>query len=101
VDPAAADDTALIVTEIVTNAVRHGLSGDVHLRIDLCGDALTVRVEDQTPYKELPPAGVAGSEEESGRGLLLVEALAERWGHGPVEDGPGTAVWALIRLVAE
>ena len=94
----AVGDVQLIVTELVTNAIQHGRIGEVRVRIDLRGDALVVTVEDETPYVPLPPVGPTSTEGESGRGLLLVEALAACWGHGPVAAGPacGTAVWAKI-----
>lgn len=96
---AAADDMRLVVTEIVTNAVRHGRRGDVRIRLDLQGDMLTVTAQDETPYVLLPPAAAPAAGEESGRGLFLVQMLASRWGHGPVE-GSGTAVWAEFDLAA-
>ncbi len=99
---ASAGDVQLIVTELVTNAIRHGRLGEVRLRIDLCGDELVVTVEDETPYVPLPPVGPSSTEDESGRGLLLVETLADRRGHGAVAAGPacGTAVWAQIGATA-
>ena len=78
----AAFDTRLLVTELVTNSLRHaGLSirDRIRLEIHLHGDY--VRVEVSAPGRDFalpdvakPPTGV------SGRGLFLVNALADRWG---------------------
>jgi anti-sigma regulatory factor (Ser/Thr protein kinase) len=102
IDGTEIDDVALIVSEIVTNAICHGTSGDVHMSIELGESALVVLVYDRTPFVS-PFRAVrhADADEESGRGLALVEVLADRWGSGPVDGDPtaGTAVWAEIGLV--
>ncbi|WP_435137754.1 ATP-binding protein [Actinacidiphila sp. bgisy144] len=97
VHDAAREDLSLIATELVTNAVQHGTAGRIRVCLDLRATILVVTVADQTPYVPLPRAVAAGANSERGRGLFLVEALAEDWGHGPME-GPGTAVWARYRL---
>lgn len=99
-DSAFIDDVRLVVTEIVANAVRHGKRGDVDLHVDLQGDALRVSVADRTPYETLPFAATPHWEEESGRGLLLIQLTADRWGHGPAAGDPayGTEVWAEFKV---
>jgi anti-sigma regulatory factor (Ser/Thr protein kinase) len=88
------DTAALLVTELVTNAVRHGGGGPVDLRVlGPDGDGpgtLRVEVGDEEPLPPRPPGGVA-PEAESGRGLLLLTHFARAWG---VRPGPrGKTVW--------
>lgn len=83
-----ADTTLLLVSEIVTNAVRHAPPPTwLHLR--LVDENLQVAVTDVSPAAPLPSR--AGPDDEGGRGLWLVEALADRWGHRP--SGSGKVVW--------
>lgn len=75
---------ALLVTELVANAVKHAASpADVSVR--LLDDALRVEVVDSSP--ELPKRRLASQESTSGRGLALVEDLATSWGIDLVPDG--------------
>ncbi|MBT3152257.1 ATP-binding protein [Streptomyces sp. CHD11] len=91
---------ALVVGELAANAVRHGRvpGRDFGLRIGLDEPAGLVRVEvaDAATAKR-PPATAPSScpEGESGRGLLLVEALAVRWGSAP-RLPVGKTVWAEV-----
>ncbi len=93
---ALVDDAAVVVSELVGNAVRHGLAlpgGGLIARWHVAADGLRVEVVDGGPG----PSGrrpAAGSEAEGGRGLELVEALAARWGSAP--GVPGTVVWAEL-----
>jgi hypothetical protein len=92
---ALSDDTELLVSELVTNGVRASRAmGQAAVRIWLVSDLrqVVVFVWDASP---LPPERAApGADAESGRGLLLVEALSQRWGHFGY-DGGGKVVWAL------
>ncbi|MEU6387537.1 ATP-binding protein [Streptomyces bauhiniae] len=84
----------LIAAELAANAVRHGRvpGRDFHLR--LAGEDGTVRVEvSDTLTERLPEVRVPCG--ESGRGLILVEALADKWGVAPRQ--PGKTVWAEVR----
>lgn len=87
--------------ELAANAATHGrVSGrDFHLAVTATESALRVEVTD-TRGDRLPEAQRAFSEGESGRGLVLVEALADRWG---VTSGPAPrkTVWAELLLVPE
>ncbi|MER7485576.1 ATP-binding protein [Streptomyces sp. NPDC126497] len=77
----------LLVSELVSNALRHA-SGPVHLTLERVS-GLRCLVGDGTP--DLPRPADAGPEDESGRGLVLVDTLAARWG---CERGPeGKSVW--------
>jgi anti-sigma regulatory factor (Ser/Thr protein kinase) len=82
-----ADDVELVTSEIVTNVVEHTDNGG---RLDAWDDnPLVLEVEDYDPnIPTIPPAGT----ELGGRGLLLVESLAEEWGVEPTEIGK--VVWA-------
>jgi anti-sigma regulatory factor (Ser/Thr protein kinase) len=88
------DTAALLVTELVTNAVRHGRGGPVDLRITgpEAGrpDTLLIEVGDQEPRPPRHRTGVR-PEDESGRGLVLLTHCARAWG---VRPGPrGKTVW--------
>jgi anti-sigma regulatory factor (Ser/Thr protein kinase) len=91
---------AQVVAELASNAVRHGrVQGrDFRLRLRLRADR-TLRVEvtdargDRVPCVPDPVAGDA----EGGRGLLIVEAYADRWGVTQAPAGAKT-VWAELAL---
>jgi anti-sigma regulatory factor (Ser/Thr protein kinase) len=81
------DDAVLLVSELVTNVVRH-VSGPV-LRVELAlsGPGLHVAVVDASPV--LPAAAPRGP--QGGHGIGLVDALADRW--GSERCGSGKRVW--------
>lgn len=94
---ACLEDARLLVSELVTNSIRHGdlaAGQDIELRADVEGDALHVEVRDPGGGFQLRPR-TAGSEEDSGWGLYLVGLLAERWG---VSSDGSTSVWFEIPL---
>lgn len=91
---AIAEDVALVVSELLTNAIAVG-PGVVTLRLLLDSASLTIEVTDQSPG--LPRRRQAGPDDVSGRGLLIVEALTEAWGHRSSADGT-KVVWARCRL---
>jgi anti-sigma regulatory factor (Ser/Thr protein kinase) len=85
-----AEDATLLVSEVVTNAVRHARS-DLVLRASMSSGPLRISVEDREGGTLPRPGSSPGDEAESGWGLLLVEALSEAWG---VETTPGgKRVW--------
>ncbi len=85
------DDLMLIVSELVTNAVRHG-APPVRLEVSLDARTVTVSVVDAAPAA--PVARVADSAAEGGRGLLLIDLLSAE--HGVRPEPPGKAVWAAL-----
>ncbi|MEU7121340.1 ATP-binding protein [Streptomyces zaomyceticus] len=93
-----AEAAAQIVAELATNAATHGRVGGRNFRLALRISPKALRIEvTDTRGERLPRAQPASPEGDSGRGLLLVEALADRWGVevGPV---PGKTVWAELIL---
>jgi serine phosphatase RsbU (regulator of sigma subunit)/anti-sigma regulatory factor (Ser/Thr protein kinase) len=84
------EDTVLLATELVTNAVRHG-HGDVSVRLWPGPDVVRVEVSDASPHR--PEPGDLDLDAEDGRGLLIVGALSSRWGTAPLPGGAGKAVW--------
>lgn len=105
VPPDDVDRAVLLTSEAVTNAVTHGgtTSG---LTVALAGTCLEVGVSDLSPGRPPPrqdaqapghePAETADPLAESGRGMLLIDALADTWG---VQDLPdGKQVWFRFQL---
>ena len=89
---AVADDAALVVTELVTNALLHG-GPPVRLRLSEVPDGVRLEVADQGA--ELPVAVRRSSVAMTGRGLALVDALSRSWGVEPDAQG-GKVVWAEL-----
>ncbi|MFG2812432.1 ATP-binding protein [Streptomyces sp. NPDC048410] len=89
----ASETVALVVAELAANAVLHGRvpGRDFELRLHRESDHVRVEVSDTHPdHPKLPAPDPTA---EGGRGLLLVEAAATRWGTSP-RTGPGKTVWA-------
>ena len=94
---AAHDDGCVVVSELVTNAVRYG-DGMVRLSLVDLGRTLRVAVTDGRP--DSPPVPrEPDTDDAGGRGLSLVAALSLRWGVEPAArpgDGLGKTVWAEL-----
>ncbi|MEU9265889.1 PAS domain S-box protein [Streptomyces sp. NPDC048251] len=88
-----ADDALLLLSETLTNAVRHS-EGPIALHLHRTATDLTVEVSDPSP--QLPQPRMAVEEAESGRGLILVRALAAGWGVRPTDEGKTT--WFTLKL---
>lgn len=84
---------ALVVTELVTNSVKHA---DAAPELTLDWDGTRLRVEVYDEGEGLPVRRDAGMTATSGRGLALVEAVADRW--GVIERDKGKVVWAELEL---
>jgi anti-sigma regulatory factor (Ser/Thr protein kinase) len=83
------DDVAVLLTsELVSNAIRHAAS---RLALDVRCEPDLVRIEVHDADERLPVVRSPGPDAVGGRGLLLVESLARRWGAEP-ERG-GKVVW--------
>ncbi|AEM88221.1 ATP-binding protein [Streptomyces violaceusniger] len=105
--PELLDEVALVVSELVTNALRHALPGTaatageperpVRLHLMRGPSRLVCAVRD--PSEVGPVTGEAGCGEESGRGLHLVESFTDGWGWQPLPGTPrGKIVWAVFHL---
>jgi len=81
----------LLVSELVTNAVRYGKGDTVRVVVDVGPRRLVVSVTDRNP---LPPQLVGAANEQGGRGMLLVDALASGW--GTAESDGGKTVWFAL-----
>lgn len=88
-----ADDALLLLSETLTNAVQHS-EGPIGLHLHRTASGLTVEVSDPSPQLPQPRVAVEGA--ESGRGLILVRALAHGWGVRPTDEGKTT--WFTLRL---
>ncbi|NBE99803.1 ATP-binding protein [Nonomuraea sp. KC401] len=91
--PHSSETVELLVSELVTNAVRHA-RGPIRLRLSLTGALLRCEVEDASP--DLPHLRTARHDDESSRGLQLVEAIASGW--GSTRTGRGKRVWFDLPL---
>ncbi|MFJ3667568.1 ATP-binding protein [Streptomyces sp. NPDC090106] len=111
------DDVCLVVSELVTNALRHGLPADgvrvpeqngcarqdgqvppVRLHLMRWTERLVCAVRDPSHDSPLPQESDDFSA-ESGRGLFLVDSFADSWGWHPLAGTlNGKVVWALFRL---
>jgi anti-sigma regulatory factor (Ser/Thr protein kinase) len=93
--PDTTDTAVLLVSELLTNACLHARAPrDRHIaaRCVLGDRGLRVEVSDAGD-SALPVPREAGPDDESGRGLALVAALASRWGAYPRRYGIGKTVW--------
>lgn len=92
------EDVELVLTEVITNAVRHAeLTPTVDVEIALtAGQVLRVTVADGSARR--PAIRALAEDQESGRGMHLVDAVADRWG---VDDhSGGKLVWIELDLPA-
>jgi anti-sigma regulatory factor (Ser/Thr protein kinase) len=94
-----ADLAELVVSELVTNAICHG-DGTTRIGVSHAGGDLRVEVHDHGTAR--PVRRQPGINDESGRGLALIDGLIELQGgqRGVTEDdcGPGKTVYVVIRL---
>jgi anti-sigma regulatory factor (Ser/Thr protein kinase) len=90
-----ADDVLLVTTELVNNVRQHTDDGG-QLRLSLHNDAILIEVTDTNPRTPQPQPADAGK--PGGRGLLLIAAVARRWGSRPARwaGHTGKTVWAEL-----
>ncbi|MER5626297.1 ATP-binding protein [Streptosporangium sp. NPDC002544] len=97
------DDTGVVVSELVTNAVRHGTRSVQHSRacpevkVILCHTERSMLCAVTDPSDQEPCLREPDYEAESGRGLQVVDGISEMWGWAPLETR-GKAVWAAFAL---
>ncbi|MEV5511130.1 ATP-binding protein [Streptomyces orinoci] len=91
-----AGDALLLLSELVTNAIVHGPegAGDVELTLSRTPARLIAQVTDGGG--SLPRCGRAGPDSENGRGMWLVEQIADEWGHHL--SPAGKTVWFTLPL---
>lgn len=86
-------DLELITSELATNAVLHART-PFEVRVRAVDGHLRVEVADGSPA--LPVVKEHGSEAPTGRGLKILDAIADRWGVDPTDDGK--VVWFEVDL---
>lgn len=103
VHEATACDASLILSELISNALRHASplpGGTVRVSWRLRGDCVEIAVGDgggpTAPVVNRPAAGALG-----GRGLGIVDRLSLRWGVHTRQDGGETTVWAELALYSQ
>jgi hypothetical protein len=100
--PELADVAELVASELVTNALRHGvpsacqLNSEHCVRLRLLAQAPFVMCMVTDPGADIPVLRESEPTSESGRGLNVVECCSVRWGWHLLDDG-GKVVWALLR----
>ncbi|MFI2211000.1 ATP-binding protein [Streptomyces sp. NPDC020141] len=94
----AAENAELLLSELVANAARHAPlppGREIGVRLVHADGMLRLEVADADARR--PEPRTAAADEEGGRGLALVAALAERWGCAPRPYGIGKTVWAELK----
>ena len=106
--------TELLVSELSTNVVRASMNPDGSLRYDQDGKLpllwirllsdryrLMIEVWDTLPtVLGAPVTRHPDPDEESGRGLEIIETLAEDWGWETAPGWPGKKVWAILKVAS-
>lgn len=88
------DTAALVISELVTNAIVHTASSHVVCELHDHDDLVRIAVRDEGCAPGEPHPSPRRPEEEHGRGLLLIDALCRAW--GAQESGAGLLVWAEL-----
>lgn len=93
----ALSEAQLLVTEVVTNALRHGAAPvTMKLRVGATG----LRVEVRDDGARLPQQRTASALDTGGRGLQIVDQLATDWGVSRPRAGHGKVVWFEVAIPA-
>lgn len=93
----SAQAALLVLSELTTNAVRHGRVPGRYYEVRMAYDGeKLIGIEVSDPSEGLPVITDATPDAESGRGLAIVGAFAEAW--GVRERVVGKTVWARVRL---
>jgi anti-sigma regulatory factor (Ser/Thr protein kinase) len=95
--PTVSEDVLLVVSELVTNAVRHGGSR-IELVLSVLPDCVRVAVSDSGTALPVVAAGQPSITRPTGRGLLIVAATARDWGVERVKTEQGKTVWAEVAM---
>lgn len=89
-----ADDLLLVVSELVTNALLHARTGMTVELVAEAEDAVRLAVTDGSA--QAPQERHFSAESGTGRGLRLLDSLAQAW--GVEEHAPGKTVWCRVTL---
>ena len=89
------ENAVLVVSELLTNAVRHARDTDA-IELDLHATRAWLRIEIQDRDRQWPRPRVLNELSESGFGFILIDALAAKWGVRETETGK--AVWAELDI---
>jgi anti-sigma regulatory factor (Ser/Thr protein kinase) len=92
--PQLIDEAQLLASELVTNAVRHA-KGPITVRAYVADGFLHLQVCDSSADC-VPQRREAGTDDEGGRGIELVEKLSNRWGYRVTEHSK--IVWLDLRV---
>jgi anti-sigma regulatory factor (Ser/Thr protein kinase) len=104
-----ADDIAAVVTELLTNAIRHALPQAQHaaatlspwpIKVGLLHPGSHVICAIADPSTELPELRAPDWQDESGRGLLVVSSLSDHWGCFAAPGDQGKVVWGAFATAA-
>ena len=94
VEPELRARAELVVSELATNALRHG-AGDLLVAVLVERGRVRIEVADASPA--LPLARRPGPDDPGGRGMLVVDALSQAWGVEPAgEARGGKVVWVTL-----
>lgn len=102
IDDDIADTAELLLSELMSNAIRHARTPtgrQIGVRVAQYDGRLRVEVADANNAR--PERRRAKADDEQGRGLAIISALAARWGCCPRLHGIGKATWAEIPLPAQ
>lgn len=83
------EDATLLASEVATNAVQHATTQEFTLDVDVFDETIHVRIGDDDARQ--PTSRQCAADAESGRGLLLLDKIADRW--GVRAQLTGKAVW--------
>ncbi|WP_028813797.1 ATP-binding protein [Streptomyces flavidovirens] len=91
----------LLASELATNSVQH-TKGPAAVRLQWLHPVLRVSVWDMSPDLPKPYAPRAGADSEAGRGLAILELVADRWGGCAIGEGPygpgGKTIWFELAI---
>ncbi|MFF4666370.1 ATP-binding protein [Streptomyces sp. NPDC001282] len=98
--PELSSDAALLVSELATNALLHGTVPDrlFRVRLALLPGVLRIEVSNACDERPAGPGARVGAGDEGGRGLLIVDRVADRW--GAESRVVGKTVFAELDLAA-
>ena len=92
IDPAVAEDAAVMVSELATNSIRHAAT-QFTVAVDRADGHIRVAVSDIGPG--VPEVQSPEPQQPTGRGLRIIQALADDWGV-IAHSGSGKTVWFVI-----